>query len=216
VNLVRCLVEKHAGTAAPLATTNTEVTIDYRQPNSEEAEMDRAKELYDQGLMNGQIAAQLGCGRNHVTKLIRRWHERRGLTVLDGRGRRKTLSQKQLTSTKYEELSEGAKALWDDGLADIQIAERLGCSAPTVVRAIEHWHRQRGLPYPTHADRRRTLVDRMQTLYEEGKQIRDIAGETGMCTRSVTLLLRERFASLGRQMPDGRTRRGTLDPNAMS
>jgi hypothetical protein len=47
----------------------------------------------------------------------------------------------------------------------------------------------------------------MLALYEEGRKIKEIAAEVGMCTQSVTLLLRERFATLGRTMPDGRTRR---------
>ena len=37
--------------------------------------------------------------------------------------------------------------------------------------------------------------------------LKEIAQAVGMCSRSVTLLLRERFAALGLQMPDGRKRR---------
>jgi hypothetical protein len=125
----------------------------------------------------------------------------------DGRARRATLARKQVGPTLYEELAEPAKALWDEGWADVQIAARLGCSPPTAEAAVACWHTARGLPAPTHTERREALVERMQGLYEQGRMIREIAQETGMCSRSVTLLLRQRFASLGRPMPDGRTRR---------
>ena len=90
--------------------------------------------------------------------------------------------------------------------ASVQIAARLNRSPPTVVAAVEHWHRSRGLEPPSHAARRAALVDQMQDLYEQHRSIRDIAKVVGMCTRSVTLLLRERFTFEGKPMPDGRTR----------
>src|SRR5208283_2410224 len=95
-----------------------EVTIDYRAPALRETEADRAKELYDQGFMNCQIAATLGCGRNWVTKLIRYWFESRGMEMPDGRKRRASLPKKQVGPTMYQELADSAKRMWDDGLAD--------------------------------------------------------------------------------------------------
>ena len=44
---------------------------------------------------------------------------------------------------------------------------------------------------------------------EEAAAYRAIAKDIGMCTRSVTLLLRERFTKEGKTTPDGRTRRWT-------
>ena len=188
-----------------------EVTIDYREPAEIDGEAEPAKELYDQERMNCQIAAALGCGRNWVTKLLRHWFELRGLEMPDGRKRRKSLRRKQVDAPLYEQLADAAKALCDEGLADVQIAERLGCSPPTAVAAVDHWHAVRGLVMPSHAERRPALVDRMLSLYDARCFIRAIAREVGMCTRSVTLLLRERLKSLGRPMVDGRTRRAKLE-----
>jgi hypothetical protein len=56
----------------------------------------------------------------------------------------------------------------------------------------------------------------MMELYEQNKSIRDVAKDVGMCTRSVTLLLRERFAQQGKAMPDGRTRRWAKRGNESS
>ena len=126
------------------------------------------------------------------------------------------LPRKQMQPTMYEQLSDQAKELWDQGLADVQIAARLNCSPPTVVAAVEHWHRSRGLEPPSHATRRVALLDRIQEMYEQQRSIRDIAKDIGMCTRSVTLLLRERFAKERKAMPDGRTRRWARQVNESS
>jgi hypothetical protein len=80
-----------------------------------------------------------------------------------------------------------------------------------VAAAVAHWHTSHGLPAPSHTERRSSLIDKMKELFNQGKLIRDIAKEVGMCTRSVTLLLGERFRSLGQQMPDGRKRRALLE-----
>jgi len=209
--LLSTLVGKALG-ATPLVTDDgIEVVIDYREPDALNAEADRCKELYDKNMLECQIAAELGCGRNWVTTLLHHWFSSRGLTMPDGRARRHSLKKKQTNAPLYEQLADAAKALWGEGLADIQIAERLACSAPTVVEAIDFWHRTRGLPTPSHAERRAALIDRMQGLYEEGSMIKEIAGAVKMCSRSVTLLLRERFAALGQPMPDGRSRRAILE-----
>jgi transposase len=167
--------------------------------------------LYDQGLLHSQIAEALHCGRNWVTKLLRHWFESRELPVPDGRSRRATLPKKQVGPTLYQRLADGAKALWDEGQSDVQIAVRLGCSPPTAAAAVSHWYTSRGLTAPSHAERRAALVDRMQALYGQGLKVREIARSVGTCSRTVTLLLRERFESLGQALPDGRTRRAALE-----
>ena len=133
----------------------------------------------------------------------------------DGRKRRAGLPRKQAGQPLYEQLAEAAKGLWDAGLAEVQIAARLGCSPPTAAAAVASWHAARGLPAPSHAGRRTALVDKMKACYDQGLPIREIAREVGLCGRSVTLLLRERFASLGQAMPDGRTRRAALQQKQM-
>jgi site-specific DNA recombinase len=158
--------------------------------------------------MNSEIAARLGCGRNWVTNLLKRTFASRGITMPDGRARRRSLPKKQVNPTMRKQIADEAKALSDEGLADLQIAVRLGCSPPTAAAAVDFWYTSRGLAAPTHADRRAALVDRMFSHHQQDRSIREIAQDVGMCTRSVTLLLRERFQSLGLTLPDGRTRRG--------
>ena len=53
-----------------------------------------AKQLYDEGLLNGEIAKRLGCDINTVTRSIAFWFSSRSLPVPDGRTRRKSLARK--------------------------------------------------------------------------------------------------------------------------
>jgi site-specific DNA recombinase len=53
-----------------------------------------AMDLWDQGLLAGEIAKRLGTHGNMITQAIRIGHERRGLPVPDGRERRKSLENK--------------------------------------------------------------------------------------------------------------------------
>jgi hypothetical protein len=55
---------------------------------------DRAMELFDQGVLLGEIADTLDVDRNTITAAVRWWHEQRGLAVPDGRSRRKILDRK--------------------------------------------------------------------------------------------------------------------------
>jgi hypothetical protein len=55
---------------------------------------DRAKELWDQGLLMQEMAVALGCCRDTVTAAIKFWHTSRNFPVPDGRARRKELPRK--------------------------------------------------------------------------------------------------------------------------
>ncbi len=52
---------------------------------------DRAKGLWDQGLLMHEIATALGCCRDTVTAAVKYWHTSRSLPVPDGRVRRSAL-----------------------------------------------------------------------------------------------------------------------------
>jgi len=74
--------------------TAEEVVIDFVDPNLLDEQSKQAKAFYDEGLMCAKIAERLGCSRSYVTKLIKHWHESRGLKAPDGRSRRSQLAEK--------------------------------------------------------------------------------------------------------------------------
>ena len=70
-----------------------EILLDLRELAPWEEIADRAKVLWDQGLLNEEIARRLHCDRNQVTKAISGWHLRRGLEPPDGRVRWRRLAR---------------------------------------------------------------------------------------------------------------------------
>lgn len=134
-----------------------EIVIDFVRPNPLDASAVQVKELYDQGLMNVDIAQRLECSKSQVTKLLHHWFVSRGLEMPDGRARRSTLARKQLASPHYQQLADPAKELWDRGFLMAEIAAALNCDRNTVTSAISYWHTSRGLELPDGRSRRKTL-----------------------------------------------------------
>jgi DNA invertase Pin-like site-specific DNA recombinase len=63
----------------------------HMQPTLQEKLTDEVMQLYDQGMLLGEIAETKGIDRNTVTAIVGQWHKQRGLPVPDGRTRRKSL-----------------------------------------------------------------------------------------------------------------------------
>ena len=187
------------------------VTVSFHEkPEHEiksENEMLKVKELHEKGLMNSQIAANLGFCRGKVTQLLQKWHEKTGIPHQDGRSRRALLSKKVHKESMHITFAEQAKTLWDENLSVLQIASKLGCSTPTVEKALNYWHDSRGMKRPTNEERRQELLRRMKELYDQGKEYQEIGAVVGLCARSVSLQLRAYYQQLGLKLPDGRSTR---------
>ncbi len=138
--------------------TAEEIVIDFVDPNPLDAEAEKAKQLYDQGLMNLDIAKRLGWSKSQVTKLIRHWFESRGQQMPDGRSRRSQLTRKHSEPPMYQRISDRVKKLYDDGLLLGEIAEHLTCDHNTITKALAYWHKSRGLEVPDGRTRRKSLA----------------------------------------------------------
>jgi len=207
VRLIDYFVERAAGVPPRGAADSVEVIVDYRYPVAYEAEAERAKELYDLGFLGKQIAQELGCCRAKVTNLLAYAFQEHGQVKPDGRKRRGGLQQKQLTPARYQEIADQGKSHWDSGLSAREISRRLGCSDATVWKAIAHWHRTRRMAVPTDKSRRERIMIRAMELYDEGREIQEIASALGYSRHGITLMLQRWFTTNGQVMPDGRSRR---------
>ena len=69
----------------------------------------RAYELHQQGRLIAEIAAELHCDINTITKALRFWCETNGVPWVDGRTRRKSLERKTRPKRKGEEDGEGGE-----------------------------------------------------------------------------------------------------------
>ena len=134
-----------------------EIVIDFREPLEIEALAERAKELYDQGMMNALIAKQLGCSRKRVTEILKYWFESRGLKMPDGRSRRSSLMKKHVEPPLYQTIADEVVQLYQKGELLQCIAEQISLDPHTVVAAVKWWHEERGLPVPDGRTRRKSL-----------------------------------------------------------
>jgi DNA-binding CsgD family transcriptional regulator len=185
-----------------------EVVVDYRATKLIDEQANEAKRLWDQGLLNKQIAQQMGCSPAYVTKLLHHWFDSRGLPRPDGRRRRAHLQDKQTDLPLYKQLADPIVQLLETGLSNLAISRQLKTSDATVAKAIKWWYDSRELPVPFAADRRRKMLVQAKAMYDNGKLIKDIAPKFGYTARGLKLALLEYFAELGETMPDGRSRRG--------
>lgn len=117
------------------AELTEEIVIDFVDPDPMIPQSEETKKLYDEGLMNVEIAEALRWSKSQVTKLLKFWFESRGLTMPDGRGRRSTLPKKQTDVPMYRRVRDDAKQMWDDNLSVDEIARRLDCCDGTVLES---------------------------------------------------------------------------------
>jgi site-specific DNA recombinase len=184
-----------------------EITVDFKEEVEECKDVEEVMRLFQEGLMNSQIAGKLGFSRGKVTSLIKEGHAKLGLEYQDGRARRATLLKKTHKESVHISIADKAKALWDEKLSILQIASKLGYSAPTIEKALDYWHDCQGVKRPTTEERRQKLLEQIKALYDQGRQYQEIGALVGLCARSVKHVLKEYLAKLGIQIPDGRSRK---------
>ena len=207
INLANDVLGFLNATSSPESSGELEITVDFKEEVEECKDLEEVMRLFQEGLMNSQIAAKLGFSRGKVTSLIKEGHIKLGLEYEDGRARRATLLKKTHKESVHISIAEKAKTLWDEKLSILQIASKLGYSAPTIEKALDYWHDARGLKRPTTEERRQKLLEQMKGLYDQGKQYQEIGALVGLCARSVKLLLKDYLVTLGIQIPDGRSRK---------
>ena len=211
VDVVSIAIAKLSGVQLASNDSNRlEVVIDYRVPKLIDEQADEAKRLWDDGLLNRQIAEQMGCRPRRVSKLIRHWFKSRGQSPPDGRRRRARLLNKQRSIPVYKQLASRVVQLVDEGQSNLAIARQLKTSDERVAKAIAWWFTSRGRTAPTAAERRQKMLALAKRMYDNDTPLKDIAAELGYTPRGLKLALEGYLASLGEKMPDGRTRRGNL------
>ncbi len=148
-----------------------EIVIDFREPAQYEVESEKAKELYDRGLLMVQIAQQLGCAPSHITKLIKYWFESRGLPVPDAKIRRSTLQHKHQVTPTFEAIADQVLELLNANFLIIEIAERLGVCKDTITKVMNYLRTVRGLSIPDGRTRRKILDHKVSqpTNYAENQ-----------------------------------------------
>jgi transposase len=125
---------------------------------------------------------------------------------------------------QFEIECEDAKELWDKGWLMLDIAKEMHKHKSYVTKLIKHWFEVRQLKAPDGRGRRSTLekkhrvppmfealADSVESLLDEGLLIQEIAEQLGCCHETVTKVIEFLRVNRGLSIPDGRTRRKSLD-----
>jgi len=123
-----------------------------------------------------------------------------------------------------EQWADQAKELDDQGLLIKAIAARLGISRNLARKARACWYELRGLEVPDGRSRRATLdqkhlqaplyqeiADQVKELFDQGLLLEEIASRLGHDRNTISSAVAFWFRSRGLPVPDGRTRRKSLD-----
>lgn len=197
-------------------SNSLEVIIDYRPKRLIDEQMQEAKQLWDQKLLNKVIASRMKCSPAYITMLIQRWFESQGLPCPDGRKRRKEVTNKQVEEPVYKQLADGVVEVMEQGWSNLAISRKFKTSDATVAKAISWWFGSRGMAVPNGKDRRDKMLRRAKTLLIEGRLMKDIAAEIGYSPRGLKLALESYCAESGESLPDGRTRRGNASASQVA
>ena len=99
-----------------------------------------------------------------------------------------------------------ARALWEAGWSKLKLAEKFGCSSPTIDKALAWAYEQDGMRMPTQSERKRLQVARARAMLDEGHSLEEIAHTLAVSDVTARKLLNMSFEAEGRPMPDLRRR----------
>jgi len=150
-------MESDGEVTVPNDCLSEDIVIDFVDLNPLVAKAEVAKRLYDRGLLNCEIAEELGCSRAMITKLLKFWFTSNNQEMPDSRGRLKQLGRRTRELPLYQRIADEMKRLADEGLLLQEIAARLGVDRNTVTAAQVFWHESRRLEVPDGRTRRKRL-----------------------------------------------------------
>lgn len=104
-------------------------------------------------------------------------------------------------------MADEARQLWIEGESKEKLAQKYGCSAPTVHKAIAFAYAQEGLPMPTREEAHHGKVVEARRLLDMGQRLEAIAAVMKVSDATVRRYLHESFAAEGKSMPDLRRRK---------
>jgi len=109
--------------------------------------------------------------------------------------------------------------MWDEGMPELEICERLHCSRTLLDRALQHWYDARGLERPDGRRCKKRLkghrkavqmMDEIMSRFHRDMPIMKIAEELGCCAEIVREAVERWHRERDVPVPDGRARRREL------
>lgn len=120
----------------------------------------------------------------------------------------------------WAQRADEVKALYDQNLSALAIAEKLGLKFAAIAKGLMWWYVQRGLPVPTGSEKRSRIIrptpiqdaviSQVIQLWNEGKPIQTIAEMVGCSRNSVTVMIKKWHQEHGLPWLHGKTRQKQL------
>jgi len=105
------------------------------------------------------------------------------------------------------EFGHEARNLWEAGWSKLKLADKYGCSSPTVDKALAWSYAQDGQKMPAEQNRREAKIRQARSMLDDGQSLEDIAKSLDVSDVTARQYLKESFAAEGQPMPDLRKRR---------
>ena len=115
-----------------MTTTSEPIEMDFRRPDPADELSEQAKVLYDQGLLQKEIAARLKCSEPYVIKLLKHWSEQHRVELPNAYERRCQIAHER-TPPLYVSLAPEALRLSKERKSTLDIALQLGCCGPDTI-----------------------------------------------------------------------------------
>lgn len=135
--------------------TGVDVVVDLIEPEVDDEQLGDVWRLYEQDLMNREIAHALKMPKSKVERLLRISAQRRGIVLPDGRARRGRILAEREGNAEYKRIADKFGEYTD--LLYLEIAELHDCVIETVEKAAALYYSRRGEVPPDGRRRRKTL-----------------------------------------------------------
>ncbi|TWT59309.1 recombinase family protein [Rubinisphaera italica] len=185
----------------------SEIKLEFRKPTLHDPRVQQVWSMHQQGMLGKQIAEELNCCRATVSKLVKTAADNAGEPLADGRTRRASLKQKICRVPTYQKIADEVVRDFKQGVPLARMAEKYGCSSPTVKKAINFWYQSRDLPVPMTGDNREQMKQNAFEWDQAGMPLKTIAENCGVSDVQVRTWLNEVYAESGLEAPDRRKRR---------
>ena len=99
-----------------------------------------------------------------------------------------------------------ARKLWEANWSKLKLAEKYGCSAPTIDKALAWSYKQEGKSVPTREEQKEQRVAKARAMLDEGHSLDEIAETLAVSEVTARTYLKSSFDAEGKAMPDLRSK----------
>jgi lambda repressor-like predicted transcriptional regulator len=114
----------------------------------------------------------------------------------------KIAGSKRTPKFDVERFGHEARGLWEAGMSKLKLADKYGCSSPTIDKALAWSYQQDGRSLPTKAEREHASSQKARLLHDQGMSLEQISLQMNISDVTARRYLRMSFEQEGNSKPD--------------